>query len=223
MYSHPGHERDSVGRTRLARAARFRASSRVNCETFQAVTFRERVLGDNACANCRPSPLHWTAAAPTSKGRSPDSRLMVDWSVRPREIGLHLAIRETLHSLLPLMRRQTTRTTKPHPAGFRAKAALACPGHDQLTLELGQAAEHSKHQPAIGRDTVDHGRNGSDDYANALCGCAATVEAQKSSYDCSGRWISGPYRDEPDADPNAEWRRQRLLHYCLTGGYTRPW
>jgi hypothetical protein len=36
-------------------------------------------------------------------------------------------------------------------AGFRAKAALACPGHDQLTLELGQAAEHSKHQPAMGR------------------------------------------------------------------------
>ncbi len=36
-------------------------------------------------------------------------------------------------------------------AGFRAKAALAYPGHDQLTLELGQAAEHSKHQPAMGR------------------------------------------------------------------------
>ena len=27
----------------------------------------------------RPSPLHWAAAAPASKGRSPDSRLMVDW------------------------------------------------------------------------------------------------------------------------------------------------
>jgi hypothetical protein len=26
-----------------------------------------------------PSPLHWAAAAPASKGRSPDSRLMVDW------------------------------------------------------------------------------------------------------------------------------------------------
>jgi hypothetical protein len=60
------------------------------------------------------------------------------------------ALRETLHSLLPLMRRQTTRTTKPHPAGFRAKATLPCPGHDQLTLELGQATEHGKHQPAMG-------------------------------------------------------------------------
>jgi len=48
------------------------------------------------------------------------------------------------------MRRQTARTTKPHPAGFRAKATLACPGHDQLTLELGQATEHGKHQPAMG-------------------------------------------------------------------------
>ena len=26
-----------------------------------------------------PSPLHWAAAAPASKGRSPDSRLMVAW------------------------------------------------------------------------------------------------------------------------------------------------
>ena len=48
------------------------------------------------------------------------------------------------------MRRQTTRTTKPHPAGFRAKATLACPGHDQLTLELGQATEHGKHQSTMG-------------------------------------------------------------------------
>jgi hypothetical protein len=66
-----------------------------------------------------------------------------------------------------------------------------------------------------------HPRRGSDDYANALCGCAATIKS--CTYDTTGRWISGPARDDPDVDPNAEWRRQRLLHYWLTGGYTRPW
>jgi hypothetical protein len=46
---------------------------------------------------------------------------MVDW-LTPYDlakIGLHLAIRETLHSLLPLMRRQTTLRlsvwASPHP------------------------------------------------------------------------------------------------------------
>ena len=64
-----------------------------------------------------PSPLHWAAATPASKGRSPDNRLMVDWphAVRPREIGLYLALRETLHSLLPLMRGQSTGTTNLTP------------------------------------------------------------------------------------------------------------
>ena len=36
-------------------------------------------IDDPSCAVGRPSPLHWAAAAPGSKGRSPDSRLMVDW------------------------------------------------------------------------------------------------------------------------------------------------
>jgi hypothetical protein len=38
---------------------------------------RESMIRAGAVSH--PSPLHWAAAAPTSKGRSPDSRLMVDW------------------------------------------------------------------------------------------------------------------------------------------------
>jgi hypothetical protein len=39
------------------------------------------------------------------------------------------------------------------------------------------------------RDSVDHPRRGSDDLANALCGCA--VCAVKPGYDVTGNWISG--------------------------------
>ena len=79
--------------------------------TANGLSFRKRQRftmtnqRDSAPCSRRPSPPHWTAAAPTSKGRSPDSRPIVDW-LTPYDlakIGLHLAIRETLHSLLPLM------------------------------------------------------------------------------------------------------------------------
>jgi hypothetical protein len=37
---------------------------------------------------------------------------------------------------------------------LRAKAALAGPGHDQLTLELGQTTKHGQHQPAMSRRSI---------------------------------------------------------------------
>jgi hypothetical protein len=98
------------------------------------------------------------------------------------------------------------------------RGAISIPDFPPLLREL-RLLERQTHRG--GKDTVDHPKRGSDDYANAVCGCAATINA--STYDITGRWISGPYRDEPDADPNAEWRRQRLLYYCMTGGGTRPW
>jgi hypothetical protein len=49
-----------------------------------------------------------------------------------------------------------------------------------------------------GRDSVDHPRRGSDDLANALCGCA--VSAVKPGYDVTGNWISGPDLDADEAD-----------------------
>jgi hypothetical protein len=38
---------------------------------------RESMIRAGAVSH--PSPLHWAPAAPASKGRSPDSRLMVAW------------------------------------------------------------------------------------------------------------------------------------------------
>ena len=48
------------------------------------------------------------------------------------------------------MWRQLPRAAEPDATLLRTLPALARPGHDQLTLELGQAAEHSQHQPAMG-------------------------------------------------------------------------
>ena len=48
------------------------------------------------------------------------------------------------------MWRQLPRAAKSDTALLRPLSCLARPGHDQLTLELGQAAEHSQHQPTMG-------------------------------------------------------------------------
>jgi hypothetical protein len=66
------------------------------------------------------------------------------------------------------------------------RGAVSIPDFQPLLHEL-RLLERSTHRS--GKDTVDHGRNGSDDYANALCGCA--VHAVKSEYDTSMAWVSG--------------------------------
>jgi Phage Terminase len=80
------------------------------------------------------------------------------------------------------------------------RGAVSIPDFQPLLREL-RLLERSTHRS--GRDTVDHGRNGSDDYANALCGCA--VHAVKPGYDTSMAWVSGG--DEvSDEDRNRQWR-----------------
>jgi hypothetical protein len=80
------------------------------------------------------------------------------------------------------------------------RGAVSIPDFQPLLHEL-RLLERSTHRS--GKDTVDHGRNGSDDYANALCGCA--VHAVKSEYDTSMAWVSGG--DEvSEEDRNREWR-----------------
>jgi hypothetical protein len=58
------------------------------------------------------------------------------------------------------------------------RGAISIPDHALLLREL-RLLERATHRG--GRDSVDHPRNGSDDYANAVCGCA--VLARKPSYD----------------------------------------
>jgi Terminase large subunit, ATPase domain len=80
------------------------------------------------------------------------------------------------------------------------RGAVSIPDFQPLLREL-RLLERSTHRS--GRDTVDHGRNGSDDYANSLCGCA--VHAVNPGYDTSIAWVSGG--DEvSEEDRNRQWR-----------------
>jgi hypothetical protein len=87
------------------------------------------------------------------------------------------------------------------------RQAISIPNHPQLLREL-KLLERQTHRS--GKDTVDHGRRGSDDHANAVAGCA-TFAVVRGGYDTSMRWVDGSY-DEDDDDPvseearNAEWR-----------------
>ena len=51
------------------------------------------------------------------------------------------------------------------------RGLVALPDHKRLLRELRLLERHTHRS---GRDTVDHGKNGSDDYSNAVCGVFAT-------------------------------------------------
>jgi hypothetical protein len=69
-----------------------------------------------------------------------------------------------------------------------ARSAISIPDHAKLLREL-RLLERRTHRS--GKDTVDHGRSGSDDHANALAGCAVNVIQPKSTWDSSLRWVRG--------------------------------
>jgi hypothetical protein len=98
------------------------------------------------------------------------------------------------------------------------RGAVSIPDLPPLLREL-RLLERATHRG--GKDTVDHPRNGSDDFANALCGCAAL--SKYGGYDTSLRWVSGPALDEqsPD-DPREQQERVRKLVELLKRGEKIP-
>jgi hypothetical protein len=52
------------------------------------------------------------------------------------------------------------------------RGAVSIPDHARLLRELRLLERRTS---PSGKDTIDHGKNGSDDYANSLCGCIANV------------------------------------------------
>ena len=70
------------------------------------------------------------------------------------------------------------------------RGLVSIPNHQKLVTEL-RLLERSPHRG--GRDSVDHPRrNGSDDYANAVCGLIHLLTAKrKHSYDSSLAWVTG--------------------------------
>src|SRR5262249_13566113 len=68
-----------------------------------------------------------------------------------------------------------------------ARGGISLPDHAVLLREL-RLLERRTHRS--GKDSVDHGLRGHDDYANAVLGCAAC--AMGSGYSQSLDWIFGP-------------------------------
>jgi hypothetical protein len=96
------------------------------------------------------------------------------------------------------------------------RQAISIPDHTQLLREL-RLLERQTHRS--GKDSVDHGRRGSDDYANVLCGCA-TFAVRRGGYDSSMSWVSetdGVRDDEVDT-----FTRMRLhQHIARYAGWRR--
>jgi hypothetical protein len=68
------------------------------------------------------------------------------------------------------------------------RGAISIPDYAPLVREL-RLLERQTHRG--GRDTVDTPRRGSDDLANALCGCAA-LSSSNLAFDTSYDWLRGP-------------------------------
>jgi hypothetical protein len=104
------------------------------------------------------------------------------------------------------------------------RGAVSIPDHPKLIRELRLLERRTSR---IGKDVVDHGRNGSDDYANALCAMLRLL-AKPVGYDFSLKWIDGvgiggtqEERDQAREEANRKWREARYRNYVLSGGLHR--
>ena len=61
-----------------------------------------------------------------------------------------------------------------------------------------------------GRDSIDHPRGGSDDWANALAGAA--LLARKPRYSFGGSWVAGTHYDDDDEEPQEQ---PKTAHHSL--------
>jgi hypothetical protein len=104
------------------------------------------------------------------------------------------------------------------------RGLVSIPDHKRLLRELRLLERHTHRS---GRDTVDHGKSGSDDYANAVAGVLRDLSSQLSYLEALIRATA-----EEDEDPNSEAARAardqayrnefaaRIFH--LSGGQCWP-
>ena len=91
------------------------------------------------------------------------------------------------------------------------RGIVAIPDHPILARELRLLERRTSRQ---GRDAVDHGRNGSDDHANSLCGLFYLLSRKSHySYDDTLMWIDGGLSEE---EGNRAWRGSQLAQYMST-------
>jgi hypothetical protein len=102
-----------------------------------------------------------------------------------------------------------------------SRGLVSLPEHRRLGRELRLL---ERHVSRAGRDRVDHGRGGSDDYANAVFGALhLAISGSRYRYDCSLSWVNGPSPMD-DAAVTAEQERlflQMRFQQHIHGGYRR--
>ena len=93
------------------------------------------------------------------------------------------------------------------------RGLVSIPNHERLVRELRLLERRASR---VGKDIVDHGRNGSDDHSNALVGMLAELTLADNGYWPLSKWVSGT-KD----DPAAAFQRARLFeHIHQHGGGT---
>ena len=87
------------------------------------------------------------------------------------------------------------------------RCAISIPDHPKLLRELRLLERRTSR---MGKDVVDHGRNGSDDHANAVAGALNACVAN-AGFDPLFRWVVADRDTKSEADERAEHQRQQLF------------
>jgi hypothetical protein len=96
------------------------------------------------------------------------------------------------------------------------RQVVAIPDQATLTRELRLLERRTSR---VGRDVVDHGRTGTDDYANSLCGLLwLLTKKKKYRYDTSLKFVDGGKTGE---EADREWRAAQLVGHMFRGGNRR--
>ena len=102
------------------------------------------------------------------------------------------------------------------------RGLVRLPDHPTLIREL-RLLERYTHRG--GKDTVDHPKNGKDDYPNSVCGALRQLSSRLGGYSLDAFQddfvdLDAPNRGQP-VDANTEWLKNQLLGFCnsmINGG-----
>jgi hypothetical protein len=101
-----------------------------------------------------------------------------------------------------------------------SRGLVLLPEHRRLGRELRLL---ERHVSRAGRDRVDHGRGGSDDYANAVFGALnLAIGGGKYSYISDLSWVNGSRDVDSEKAAAQEWLEARMAaHLARYAGYRR--
>jgi hypothetical protein len=90
------------------------------------------------------------------------------------------------------------------------RGLVSLPDHGKLIRELRLLERHTHRS---GKDTVDHGKGGHDDYPNAVCGCLRALAVTSTDYVRLMMSEDQPAEPTPFQHPEFERKRQENANY----------